>query len=98
MLSGIRRSAIPVTCVAACLTAAAPQLAAAQMSPATWGNPNRPWGVSRGTSSPPGPASSCRPWPPRHAKWSTGFMISKSKQAYGFFEANIKVALGRLIC
>lgn len=27
-----------------------------------------------------------------HAKWSTGFAISKSKQSYGFFEASIKAA------
>jgi hypothetical protein len=141
-----RQFSIPRIGLAIALLSAAPLLAADQMSPPTWGNPNQPWGTRRpitaadqaliasyrsghkqplwstGFTDPaelqsqwtlqsdnPWNLKSCRQ--PRnvtagpaglelktldaencHAKWSTGFMISKSRFTYGFFEARIKVA------
>jgi hypothetical protein len=140
-LSSIMRIGVAIT-----LWFVLPIMAAAQMSPPTWGNPNRAWGTRRpvtaadqaliasyrsGHKKPlfatdfTNPADlqsqwvlqSDNPWnlkscrQPRnviatstglelktldavncHAKWSTGFMISKTKYSYGFFEASIKVA------
>lgn len=134
----------------ACVTAAAVLCAlcpvAAQMSPATWGSPDQPWGTRRpvtaadraaiaiyrsGHKKPvfeskfTDPAALAAQWSLQsdnrsdlkscrrpesvattptglelrtlattacHAKWSTGFMISKQKYSFGFFEASIRTA------
>jgi hypothetical protein len=146
MRCAFQRSTVLAIGLAVGLWSAAPPLAAAEMSPATWGNPDQPWGVRRpvaaadraliasyrsGRKTPAletnfadptelqsqwalqsddrsdlkscrqpqnvvaGPAglelrtlaaTTCR------AQWSTGFLISKSKRTYGFFEATIKAA------
>jgi hypothetical protein len=128
-----------------CSSITADTLAATPLGPATWGNPDHPWGVRRpvtqadraaiasyrsGSKQPvleenftkpseleaqwslqsddnPGLKSCRRPEnvviagnelqlrtldaSTCHAKWSTGSMISKTTQKYGFFEAHIKI-------
>lgn len=131
---------VPLTLLISQASAATPE------GPATWGNPDHPWGVRRAVTDAdraliasyrshaqqpvleesftnpaelqslwslqsddnPGLKSCRRPAnavitsnelqlrtlnaTDCHAKWSTGSMISKARQKYGFFEARLKIA------
>ena len=140
-------AALGIACVASLTPGSVlAQHAATPLGPATWGNPNQPWGVRRAITNAdralidsyrsghrqpvlkedftnpaeletswmlqsddnPGLKSCRRPEnvvitsnelqlrtldaTGCHAKWSTGSMISKEHQKYGFFEARMKIA------
>jgi hypothetical protein len=146
-ISATFMAALVISCAALLAPVDAPaQRAATPLGPATWGNPNQPWGVRRSVTDAdraliesyrsgrgrsvlkedftnpaelqtlwmlqsddnPGLKSCRRPEnvvitsnelqlrtltaTDCHAQWSTGSMISKTRQKYGFFEARMKIA------